>query len=106
VAVHERQQRIGYPSELLVGEQEVAAHMRALYPDWRAPGLTVCLHEHAGGYAFNRESIQGLADKARAAGARIETGVAVTGFEFDGSGAATKVHTTSGSIEVDQVVVA
>jgi glycine/D-amino acid oxidase-like deaminating enzyme len=106
VAVHERQQRIGYPSELLIGEQEVTAHMRALYPDWRAPGLTVCLHEHAGGYAFNRESIQGLADKARAAGARIETGVAVTGFEFDGSGAVTKVHTTKGSIEPDQVVVA
>ena len=43
--------------------------MRSLYPDWRAPGLTVCLHEHAGGYAFNRESMLGLADKARAAGA-------------------------------------
>jgi glycine/D-amino acid oxidase-like deaminating enzyme len=106
VEVHERQQRIGYPSELLVGEQEVEAHMRALYPDWRAPGLTVCLHEHAGGYAFNRESMHGLADKARAAGAKIQTGVAVTGFEFDGSGAATKVNTTAGDIEVEQVVVA
>jgi glycine/D-amino acid oxidase-like deaminating enzyme len=106
VEVHERQQRIGYPSELLVGEQEVEAHMRALYPDWRAPGLTVCLHEHAGGYAFNRESMLGLADKARAAGATIQTGVTVTGFELDGSGAATKVHTTEGAIEVDQVVVA
>ena len=60
--------------------------MRALYPDWRAPGLTVCLHERAGGYAFNRESMLGLADKARAAGARIAEGVEVTGFEFDGSG--------------------
>jgi glycine/D-amino acid oxidase-like deaminating enzyme len=106
VEVYERQQRIGYPSELLVGEQEVEAHMRALYPDWRAPGLTVCLHEHAGGYAFNRESMLGLADKARAAGAEIKTGVAVTGFEFDGSGAATSVHTTGGTIEVEQVVVA
>ena len=38
--------------------------MRSLYPDWRAPGLTVCLHEHAGGYAFNKESMHGLADKA------------------------------------------
>ena len=36
--VHERQQRIGYPSELILGEAEVAAHMRALFPDWRAPG--------------------------------------------------------------------
>ena len=68
--VYERQQRIGYPSELYVGESEVARHMRSLYDDWRAPGLTVCLHERAGGYAFNKESMRGLADQARAAGAR------------------------------------
>ena len=36
--VFERQQRIGYESELITGEHEVAAHMRALFPDWRAPG--------------------------------------------------------------------
>jgi glycine/D-amino acid oxidase-like deaminating enzyme len=106
VAVHERQQRIGYPSELHVGEQEVEAHMRGLYPDWRAPGLTVCLHEHAGGYAFNRESMLGLADKARAAGAEILDGVEVTGFDFDQSGAAQRVQTTAGTVEVEQVVVA
>ena len=47
VEVHERHQRIGYPSELIIGERRSSAHMRALYPDWRAPGLTVCLHEHA-----------------------------------------------------------
>jgi glycine/D-amino acid oxidase-like deaminating enzyme len=104
--VHERQQRIGYPSELHVGEQEVAAHMRSLYPDWRAPGITVCLHEHAGGYAFNRESMFGLAGKARAAGAEIVTGVEVTGFELDGSGAVTSVATSAGAIEAEQVVVA
>src|SRR5689334_11342022 len=55
IEVFERQQRIGYPSELYVGEEDVTAHMRALYPDWRAAGITVCLHERAGGYAFNRE---------------------------------------------------
>ncbi len=86
IEVHERQQRIGYPSELYLGEEEVTAHMRSLYPDWRAPGITVCLHEQAGGYAFNRESMFGLADKARAAGAEIIEGVEVTGFEFDGAG--------------------
>src|SRR5580704_3731302 len=96
--VYERQQRIGYPSELYVGEEEVNAHMRSLYPDWRAPGITVCLHEQAGGYAFNRESMFALADKARAAGAGIITGVTVTGFTFDGSGAVTAVTTTEGSI--------
>jgi glycine/D-amino acid oxidase-like deaminating enzyme len=104
--VHERQQLIGYPSELYLGESEVAAHMRSLYPDWRASGLTVCLHEHAGGYAFNRESMLGLADKARAAGAEIREGVEVTGFEMDGSGAVTRVNTTHGDIDAGQVVVA
>jgi glycine/D-amino acid oxidase-like deaminating enzyme len=104
--VYERQQRIGYPSELVVGEAEVAEHMRGLYPDWRAKGLTVCLHEHAGGFAFNRESMLGLADKARAAGAKIVGGVEVTGFDYDGSDAVTAVHTSAGTVKVDQVVVA
>jgi glycine/D-amino acid oxidase-like deaminating enzyme len=104
--VHERQQRIGYPSELYLGEAEVTAHMRSLYPDWRAPGITVCLHERAGGYAFNRESMLGLADKARAAGAEIVTGVEVTGFKLDDAGAVSSVDTTQGTIEVEQVVVA
>jgi len=106
VEVHERHQRIGYDSELITGEAAVAAHMRALYPDWRAQGLTVCLHEHRGGFAFNRESMLGLADKARAAGATIAEGVEVTGFERDGSGAVTLVHTSAGDVSVEQVVVA
>jgi glycine/D-amino acid oxidase-like deaminating enzyme len=106
IEVHERQQRIGYPSDLYVGEEEVAAHMRSLFGDWRAPGLTVCLHERAGGYAFNRESMLGLASKARAAGAEIRAGVEVCGFDFDGSGAVRAVHTTQGPVEVEQVVIA
>jgi glycine/D-amino acid oxidase-like deaminating enzyme len=104
--VFERHQRIGYPSELYLGEEAVLAHMGSLYPDWRAPGITVCLHEQAGGYAFNRESMFGLAEKARAAGAEIATGVEVTGFEFDGSGAVSVVQTSAGAIEVEQVVIA
>jgi glycine/D-amino acid oxidase-like deaminating enzyme len=104
--VFERQQRIGYPSELHIGEQAVRAHMRGLYDDWRADGLSVCLHEHRGGFAFNKESMQGLAAKARAAGAEIAEGVEVTGFEFDGSDAVTRVETTAGAIAVEQVVVA
>src|ERR1700730_15823918 len=106
IEVHGRQQRIGYPSELYVGEEEVTAHMRALYPDWRAPGITVCLHEQAGGYAFNRESMFALADKARTAGAEIVTGVEVTGFEFDGAGAVPSGRPGPGEVEVEQVVVA
>jgi methylglutamate dehydrogenase subunit A len=106
VEVYERQQRIGYPSELYVGEEAVATHMRSLYGDWRAPGLTVCLHERGGGYAFNQESMLGLAGKAEQAGARIETGVRVTGFDLDNAGAVTTVHTDQGDITPEQVVIA
>ena len=106
VEVHERHRRIGYDSELITGEAAVAAHMRELYPDWRAEGLTVCLHERRGGFAFNKESMLGLADKARAAGAQIVEGVEVTGFERDGSGAVTVVHTSAGDVAVEQVVIA
>jgi methylglutamate dehydrogenase subunit A len=106
IEVYERHQRIGYPSELHVGDEQVAAHMRSLFGDWRAPALTVCLHEHAGGYAFNRESMLGLADHARKAGAEIITGVEVTGVDTDESGAVTTVQTGAGRVEVDQVVVA
>ena len=104
--VFERQQRIGYPSELHIGEAAVRDHMRELYPDWRAEGLTACLHEHVGGFAFNIESMHGLAGKAREAGARIVEGVEVTGFELDGSGAVERVRTSAGEIAVEQVVVA
>jgi glycine/D-amino acid oxidase-like deaminating enzyme len=106
IAVHERHQRIGYPSELIVGERQVASHMRELYPDWRARGVTVCLHERRGGFAFNRESMLGLAGKARAAGAGIAEGVEVTSFTRDQSGAVTAVQTTAGTVEVEQVVIA
>ncbi len=104
--VHERQQQIGYPSQLILGEAEVAAHMRSLFDDWRAPGLSVCLHERAGGFAYNRDSMLGLASKARAAGAVIEEGVEVTGFDLEAAGAVTRVRTSTGPIEVGQVVVA
>ena len=104
--VAERQERIGYESELILGEAEVAAHMRAMFPDWRAPGLSVCLHEHRGGFAFNQESIQGLAKKALRAGAEIDEGIEVKGFEMDGSGAVTRVHTSEGDVHVEQVIVA
>ena len=71
-ATYERQERIGYGSELILGERDVDAHMKALFPDWRARGVTVCLHEHQGGFAFNRDSVLGLLAKATAEGVRVE----------------------------------
>src|SRR6185436_13613312 len=91
--VHERQARIDYPSDLIVGAAEVSEHMRGMFPDWRAQGVEVCLHEHKGGFANNMASMHGLAAKAKEAGARLVEGVRVTGLEMDGSGAVTAVET-------------
>jgi methylglutamate dehydrogenase subunit A len=104
-AVYERQQRIGYPSELIVGADAVRSHMKEMFPDWRAQGVEVCLHEEKGGYANNMASMQGLAKKAQEAGARLVTGVTVTGFDMDDSGAVKTVQTDQGDIAVEQVVV-
>ena len=104
--VAERHERIGYASELILGEGPVRDHMRRLFPDWRAEGVSVCLHEHRGGFAFNKDSMEGLAAKARAAGVQILAPVEVTGFELDAAGAVTRVETSGGPIAVEQVVVA
>src|SRR5438067_6463264 len=75
IATYERQERIGYRSELVVGPAEVERHMRSLFPDWRARGVTVCLHEHQGGFGVNREAVQGLAAECESECGRILTGV-------------------------------
>ena len=106
-ATYERQERIGYRSELITGEAEVDAHMKGLFPDWRAQGVTVCLHEHQGGFAFNMASVDGLYGKCREAGVSVLEGVEVTGFEESADGSIAAVETSAGRIEVgEQVVVA
>jgi methylglutamate dehydrogenase subunit A len=106
VEVHARHERLGYRSELILGEERVARHMRGLFGDWRASGLTVCLHEHQGGFAYNRDAVRGLAAMAATAGASLRAGVAVTGFDYDASGAVTTVHTDAGDVAAEQVVIA
>ena len=105
IAVAERQERIGYRSELIVGEADVDAHMKRLFPDWRAKGVTVCLHEHQGGFAFNLESVAGLRDKCVSEGVLIHEHTEVTGFELGADETATAVETSSGRIAVDEAVV-
>src|SRR6187399_2641760 len=106
-AVYERHQRIGYRSDLYLGEAEVDAHMKGLFPDWRAKGVTVCLHEHQGGFAFNMEAVAGLRDKCLSEGVAIHTHTEVTGFELAADDTVTAVQTDQGRIEVgDQVVIA
>ena len=104
-ATFERQERIGYRSELIAGEAEVDAHMKELFPDWRAKGVTICLHEHQGGFAFNRESVLGLRDKCVAEGVSVLGGVEVTGFVSRDDGSVSSVETNEGTVEVGERVV-
>ncbi|HSF61193.1 MAG TPA: FAD-binding oxidoreductase [Gaiellaceae bacterium] len=106
-ATFERQERIGYRSELILGEAEVDAHMKSLFPDWRAKGVTACLHEHQGGFAFNMDSVEGLHRKCREAGVAVVADAEVLGFEDGPDGAITAVETSAGRVDVgEQVVVA
>lgn len=104
-AVHERHKQLGYPSDLICGEQEVKKYMQGIFHDWQAEKLEVVLHEHRGGHAWSKQAIHGLAIKAEAEDATLVVGPAVTGFQFDNSGAVTVVETDMGNVEVGHVVV-
>lgn len=107
VEVFERQEKIGYRSTLVTGEAEVDAYMKKLFPDWRAKGVTACLHEVQGGFAFNKDSVLGLLGKAESEGVTVLNGVEVTGFELADDDAVRTVQTNGGPIAVgEQVVIA
>src|SRR5205823_7592080 len=74
IATYERQEQIGYRSQLIVGAAEVDAHMKSLFRDWRAQGVTVCLHEQQGGFAFNKDSVMGLVAKCESEDVMILSG--------------------------------
>src|SRR5216110_52378 len=104
-AVYERQERIGYRSQLILGEAAVDAHMKALFPDWRARGVTVCLHEKQGGFAFNMDSVRGLVGKCESEGVTILSGVEVQEIDVGADGTARAVGTSEGRIEVGEQLV-
>ena len=80
--------------------------MKAIFPDWRARGVTAVLHEHKGGFAHNLDSVAGMQAKAESTGAQLITGVEVTGFEFASDGSVRAAETSQGRIECDQLIVA
>lgn len=104
-SIYAQQQEIGYPSTFVEGEADCMRYMKGLFHDWQARGITSVLHEKKGGYANNTKTLYGLANKVEAEGVRILTGVKVTGFRKDNSGAVTAVDTERGEIGCDQVVV-
>src|SRR5258708_5481719 len=103
-AIFQRQQNSGYRSDLITGETAVYKYMRRLFPDWKAHGLTTCLHEKQGGFAFNISSVMGLVAKVEGECVTILSGVEVTGFDRK-DGAVTAVRTNQGTIAAENVVV-
>jgi glycine/D-amino acid oxidase-like deaminating enzyme len=104
-SIYEQQKAIGYESAFIEGEADCTKYMKGMFDDWHAKGITSVLHEKKGGYANNRASIYGLAKKAENEDVRIMTGVKVTGFKRDNSGAVKTVVTDQGSIDCDYVIV-
>jgi methylglutamate dehydrogenase subunit A len=105
VQIYKEQQSIGYPSTLVEGEKESWEYMRSMFRDWQAENITSVLHEHRGGYAHNKASIRGLAEKARSEGVNIYTGVRVTGLRLEG-GAVEAVETDAKTVRCERLVVA
>ena len=104
-SIYQQQKEIGYPSVFIEGKKDCMTYMQGIFSDWQAEGITSVLHEKKGGYANNTRSIYGLAKKAENEDVRIATGVKVTGFEKDASGAVKAVLTDKGKIGCDQVII-
>lgn len=103
--IAEQHAEVGYRSTLVRGADPVRAHMEALFPDWRAHGVTAALHETRSGWADAGTTVAALTGMARAAGARIVEGVEVVGLDVSGAGVRA-VETTEGRVACDAVVLA
>ena len=105
-AIYEQQKSIGYESEFIEGEKDCSEYMKTIYDDWQAKEITSVLHEKKGGYAFNKDSIIAIGKKAENNGAKIVTGVKVTGFKKgSNSNVITGGETDKGIVDCEQVVV-
>ena len=84
--IYEEQKAIGYPSELIEGEDDCRTYMESIFSDWQAKNITAVLHEKKGGYAENMASMRGLRGKSEALGVELHAPVTVTGFADRGRG--------------------
>jgi glycine/D-amino acid oxidase-like deaminating enzyme len=104
-SIYQQQQAIDYSSTFIEGEADCRKYMRGIFDDWQAQGITSVLHEMPGGYANNTKAMYGLASKVEAQGVRIISGVKVTGFLQDSSGAISVVETDKGAVNCNYVVI-
>ena len=80
-SIYEQQRTIGYDSTLIEGTKDSDNYMKNLFNDWQAKNITSVLHEKKGGYANNKQSVYGLARKAKDLGVKIITNTKVIGFK-------------------------
>ena len=104
VAIREQHEGAGYESELVVGADSCREYLTWTWPDWEAP-VEAVLYESRGGWADAMQTVRYLAERARAAGARVAEGVEVTGFQL-GSDGVEAVLTSGGRIECEALVAA
>ena len=62
-SVYEQQQKIGYNSEFIEGEEKCFNYMKNMFSDWQAKGITSILHEKQGGYSPNKIAINACGKK-------------------------------------------
>lgn len=106
VAIRAQHEAAGYESELVLGAERSREYLTWSWPDWEAP-VAAALFERRAGWADAMQTVRNLARLAREAGARIEQGVEVTGFEREpGEGAVTAVLTGSGRVECGSALLA
>ncbi len=79
--------------------------MRALEPHLDTSGLGGGAYEPESGYCDPAEAANGFAQAARRLGAKIRTGVTVTGFSTE-NGKLTGVHTDQGTLHCGKAVIA
>ena len=103
-AIREQHEAASYESELVVGAASCREYLTWTWPDWEAP-VEAVLYERRGGWADAMQTVRYLAERARAAGARVAEGVEVTGFELGAEGVE-GVDTTDGRLDCDVVVAA
>lgn len=104
VAIREQHEAAGYESELVAGSDACREYLSFTWPDWEAP-VEAVLHERRGGWADAMQTVRHLAERARAAGARIEEGVEVTGLEL-GDGGVEAIETSAGELGCEVLVAA
>lgn len=103
-AIHEHHRRAGYESELVSGADRCREYLSFSWPDWEAEVAAV-LHERRAGWADAMQTVRHLAARARGAGATVDEGVEVIGFDVE-EGRVTAAHTSRGRIACERLVLA